>query len=107
MICPCKNCLVFVRCKQKVKKDYLYHYTFAILLKECEDLRKFFGLNTLIHRVRLNQLSQNGYAFGTNLNIFIEKMPNGRQLIDSFLAVMEYEQPREKPIKIKPRKKRK
>jgi hypothetical protein len=94
MTCPCHNCLVYIRCQHRIKK-YIFnkkivYYTFGDLIYECGELRKFFGLNTLQHRVKIKALSRN-YTLSA-LTSYIEDLPHGKKLMEEFLRVMHMEE---------------
>lgn len=88
MKCPCKNCLVYVRCKQKVKKLTTYdkelYYVFDDLIRECVDLRIFFGVNSILHKINMKSY------YNYTLTQYLIKKPRGKQLIEEFLTVMGY-----------------
>jgi hypothetical protein len=89
--CPCHNCLVYIRCKhrietQKFRKDV--YYTFDVLVKECGELRDFFGLNTLLHKAKLKKFNRGHYLYERTLMSYIQDVPRGKQLVEEFLKVM-------------------
>ena len=91
MTCPCHNCLVYVRCKQHVEKHKFnkdVYYAFDGLVKECDRLREFFGLTTLVHKIKVETLSSFSYSYDRTLMSYIEEQPRGKQLVEQFLRVM-------------------
>jgi len=109
MICPCKNCLVYIRCKHRVigittqGKGTLYSFSHLVL--ECDQLQEFFGVNTITHRVKIKALTKYYHADQSIMH-HIKKMPNGKQLVKQFLDVMKYRESSERKLSIKPKKKR-
>lgn len=83
---PCGECLVKVRCMQKVRHltydKYNTNYEFAELLKECSQLREYFEINTPYHMVRMKR----GHYL--TLWALLHENPRGDQLIESFLKTM-------------------
>lgn len=89
MICPCKNCLVYVRCKQRVEKIKYYYYDhqeidyqFGELIDKCEELRIFFGVNSIFHKVNMK-------SYRYKWTQYLIKLPRGKQLVEEFLSVMK------------------
>lgn len=90
MKCPCKACLVYVRCKQKVKKNVFFRtknvsYSFNVLLDECEMLRQYFEVNTLIGKVNIR------FLHDQNIFEYIKKQPLGKKHIEEFLKIMGHD----------------
>lgn len=96
MTCPCHNCLVYIRCQNRVERHVFrqkeVYYKFDHLLQECDDLRKFFGLDTLQHRVKVKQHAMVSYAYDKTLMSYIEEQPFGKKLLEEFLRVMHIEE---------------
>jgi len=91
MICPCHNCLVYIRCKQRVERHTFrkdVYYTFENLIQECDPLRDFFELDTLLHRIKVKRAEKFSYSYERTLMSYIEEQPRGKQLIEEFLKVM-------------------
>lgn len=92
MTCPCHNCLVYIRCQYRVKKHVFnnkdVYYTFDELIHECDDLKEFFGLNTLTHKVKVKSLARMSYTYERTLMSYIEEQPHGKQKVEEFLRVM-------------------
>ena len=91
MTCPCHNCLVYVRCKQRVERQKFtqdVYYTFEGLIQECDLLREFFELNTALHRIKVRKDKKYSYDYERRLVRYIEEQPRGKQLVEEFLKVM-------------------
>jgi len=85
-----------------VNKTVVY-YTFDDLIHECDELKKFFGLNTLQHRVKIKTLAM---YYGKTLTSYIEEQPHGKKLTEEFLRVMHiYELPNNLDPKIRVKRK--
>ncbi len=70
-----------------VTKDVFY--TFDDLIKECDELRKFFGMDTLVHRAKIRGYKRSSsYFYEKTLMSYIEEQPYGKQLLETFLKVM-------------------
>jgi len=95
MSCPCHNCLVYIRCQQRVEKQKFrkdVYYAYDSLVKECDLLKDYFGLNTLIHKVKVKTLSSFSYTYENTLMSYIEEQPGGKQLVEEFLKVMHVDE---------------
>ncbi len=64
------------------------YYTFDVLVKECDELRDFFGLNTLTHKAKLKNFNSSQYLYERTLMSYIGEIPRGKQLMKEFLKVM-------------------
>ena len=104
MTCPCHNCLVFIRCQNRIERHVFrekeVYYQFDQLIQECDDLRKFFGLDTLQHRIKVKRHKEQSYSFERTLMSYIEEQPRGKQLMEEFLRVMHI---KEMPNSINPK----
>ena len=96
MLCPCKNCLVYIRCKQRIEKITVnskkeVYYIIDDLVNDCPDLKRFFGIDKLIHKVELRNLFRyNSWEKNKRLMFYLMKQPRGEKLIEEFLNVMGY-----------------
>ena len=92
MICPCHNCLVYIRCKHRIEKHDWHNkdvfYTFDDLIKECGELRKFFGLDSLVNRAKIRKYRSSSYFYEQTMMGYIDRQPHGKQLLETFLKVM-------------------
>ena len=96
MKCPCENCLVYIRCKQRVLPTTIQnkgtYYIFDSLIEECDQLREFFGINTLTHRIKLKSIHTRMYRQDTVMS-YIKDTPHGEQLVKQFLDIMKLKDP--------------
>jgi hypothetical protein len=84
---PCDECIVKVRCMQRVdiKKSHSHYMVIAAILlplvKECEELRKYFGIDSIFYKLKLEN---NFYPVDLLL-----ALPNSEQLMDELLKCMQ------------------
>lgn len=104
MTCPCHNCLVYIRCQHRVERHLFrnkqVYYSFDQLVQECDELKKFFGLDTLQHRVRLKNHERMSSRYDRTIMSYIEEQPHGKKLMEEFLKVMHI---KEMPNSINPK----
>ena len=94
-MCPCKNCLVYIRCKQKIKKTTMgvnkeVYYIIDDLINDCPELRKFFGVDTLMHKIEIRNLLKYNPWVNKKLMLYLINQPRGDKLMEEFLNVMGF-----------------
>lgn len=91
MKCPCKDCLVYIRCKQQVIKLVQYKgsivYIFDNLIYECVELRIFFGVNTLYHKINMRSMKS---CRDRRMTHYLINQPRGKKLLEEFFNIMGY-----------------
>lgn len=98
MIVPCGKCIVKARCMHRINNvtynGYDIYYIFDGLLQECSELRKYFGIDTPQHRVKLRS------PF-TLPGAMIRENPDGSKLVEAFLKTMHIKKMPKKDFPVK------
>jgi hypothetical protein len=87
---PCSECIVKARCMlriQVVETQTNRTYYFIELLRECEQLREYFEVNTLQRRIKLNGAAAHN-LYGDDVAPHLRHLEDEEKRMDAFLRVM-------------------